>query len=175
MADFPKTSFYGEGQTDLRGPKGDKGDRGEQGDLGPRGPQGFDGAKGDPGTNGADGSNGANGKNAYYRFGTFAVSGIQEGEILLDHVVVQACTLGVDFAGSSASCGVAPETDWIATLSRNGVVVGYIQVATSGVTTLSTIAPTPVLLGFGDTFTITAPDDPDTQIGRLRVTFSGEL
>lgn len=163
MADFPKTSFYGEGQTDLRGPRGEKGDKGDQGDLGPRGPEGLPGDKGDPG------------KNAVYRFGMFAVMGIQPDEILMDHVVAQACTLGPDFAGSVASCGTAPEGLWRATIALNDVPIGALEITSQGATTLTTLTPDPIRLIPQDIVSLTAPSDADAEIGRLRITFTGEL
>ena len=169
MADFPKTSFYGEGQTDLRGPKGDKGDPGAQGDLGPRGPQGFDGTKGDPGTNGV------NGKNAVYRFGMFAVQGIQAGEILMDHIVGQACTLGQNFTGSVASCGTAPREIWTATIGLNDTPIGTLVIWPDLTIILAASVAGPIPLAFGDVVSLTAPEDPDDLIGRVRITFTGEL
>jgi hypothetical protein len=172
MADFPKTSFYGEGQTDLRGPKGDKGDPGAQGDLGPRGPQGFQGDKGAPGTNGA---NGVNGKNAVYRFGMFAVLGIQAEEILMDHIVGQACTLGENFAGTVASCGTAPREIWTATISLNDKPIGTLTIQPDLTIVLAATVAGPIPLAFGDVVSLTAPEDPDEIVGRVRITFTGEL
>lgn len=175
MADFPKTSFYGEGQADLRGPKGDPGAKGDQGDLGPRGPQGYQGDKGDPGTNGTNGTNGRDGKNAVYRFGMFAVQGIQAGEILMDHVVVQACTLAANFVGSRASCGVAPTEIWVATIAVNDVPAGTLTVYPDLQAFLFTNQAQPITLAAGDVVSLTAPEDPDDTIGRVRITFTGEL
>ena len=169
MADFPKTSFYGEGQTDLRGPRGEPGQKGDQGDLGPRGPEGLPGAKGDPGTNGT------NGKNAVYRFGMFATTGILAGEILMDHVVAQACTLGPDFAGSVASCGSPPEALWTGAITLNETPVGALEITPDGVATLSTLSPDPIPLVPLDVVTLTAPEPADAAIGRVRITLTGEL
>lgn len=172
MADFPKTSFYGEGQTDLRGPKGDRGEKGDQGDLGPRGPQGLQGDKGDRGT---DGTNGTNGKNAVYRFGMFAIQGIQADEILLDHIVGQACTLGEHFAGSVASCGTAPREIWTATISLNDRPIGTLAIWPNLTVILAASVDGPIPLALGDVVSLTAPEDPDETIGRVRITFTGEL
>jgi hypothetical protein len=166
MADFPKTSFYGEGQTDLRGPKGDPGAPGAQGDLGPRGPQGFPGDKGEPGTNG---------KNGVYRFGMFAVDGIQPSEILLDHIVAQACTLGANFAGSVASCGIAPEEIWEATVALNDRPIGTLSIFPDLTIILAATVAGPIPLASGDVVSLTAPQDADEIIGRVRITFTGEL
>jgi hypothetical protein len=169
MADFPKTSFYGEGQTDLRGPKGDQGEKGDQGDLGPRGPQGFQGIQGDPGTNGRDGIN------AVYRFGGFAVVGIQASEILLDHPIGQACTLGAQFFGCTASCGVPPEELWVASIAVNDAAIGTLTITPSGAASFASTGLDPVRLAQGDVVSLTAPEDPDLSIGRVRFTLIGEL
>lgn len=56
MAQLP--SFYGKGNTDLRGPKGDKGDQGPQGPAGPRGAPGPQGPTGSQGPQGPQGPTG---------------------------------------------------------------------------------------------------------------------
>lgn len=170
MNDFTSTGFYGDDESgDLRGPKGEPGDTGKQGDVGPRGDQGEQGIRGPAASDGADG------KNAVYRFGTFAVSGIQASEILMDHIVAQACTLGVGFAGSVASCGSPPEALWTAPIALNETAVGYLEVTSDGVATLTALTPDPIPLVVGDVVSLTAPEEPDLEIGRVRITLTGEL
>lgn len=170
MNDFTSTSFYGDDETgDLRGPKGDTGDTGAQGPIGPRG------EKGETGRTGATATDGIDGKNAVYRFGMFAIDGIQPSEILLDHIVAQACTMGIDFSGSVASCGTAPEDLWVATVSLNGATIGTLTIAVGGVASLKGISTLPLPLVPGDIVSLTAPETADLAIGRVRITFTGEL
>ena len=189
--DFQASSFYGDDtQGTLQGPPGQKGDRGDQGDQGPIGPtglqgddgpqgpqglQGLQGLQGETGATGAQGLRGLPGKSAAYRFGTFAVEGIQASEIILDHLVVADCTLGADFAGSLANCSTNPVDIWIADVALNGVAIGTVSLAATGSATLATLGHIPVPLVRGDIVTIMAPQDPDTEIGRVRITLAAEL
>lgn len=175
MNDFTSSSFYGEDSQDLRGPKGDKGDTGAQGDLGPQGVKGDQGIAGPQANDGADGSNGIDGKNAVYRFGTFAAQGIQENEILLDHVVATACSLGDQFAGSFASVGTPPSEIWKALVSLNDAPIGTLELWPNGSAFLASPRTGPIPLAQGDVVSLTAPEDPDLSIRRVRVTFTGEL
>jgi hypothetical protein len=186
MGDFTSASFYGQGQQDLRGPKGEQGDKGDQGDLGPRGEQGLDAYQvwlslGHSGTEAEfiaslTGPSGRDGKDSAYRYGSFAVVGIQPGEILLDHDVIEAHTLGADFAGSRVSCEDPPDDDWILKVLKNGVQIGTITVsALDGVVTLATVGHVPVSVAVGDVISVVAPDTPDASIGRVRFTFYGTL
>lgn len=179
--DFQASSFYGDdNQGDLRGPKGDKGEQGDQGNPGPRGEPGRDALTvwQDAGNTGGfpeylQSLRGPAGKSAAYRFGTFAVQGIQAGEILMDHDVATVCTIGAAFAGCVASCTIPPLVQWVATISRNDSVVGTLTISTDGIATFSASAP--IYLAKGDTMSLTAPDEPDEEIGRVRVTFVAEL
>jgi len=180
MSDFNSASFYGDDAQDLRGPPGLKGDKGDQGDIGPRGEEGKDALTvwqeaGNTGTieEYLQAMRGPQGKSAAYRFGTFAVVGIQALEILMDHDVATACTIGANFAGCIASCTVPPINPWVATISRNDAPIGTLSVDTDGIATFS--ASPAIQLSRGDTLTLTAPEEPDEEIGRVRVTFVAEL
>ncbi|MBB3910169.1 collagen-like protein [Sphingomonas desiccabilis] len=178
MADFPAASFYGQGQNDLRGPKGDKGDKGDQGPPGPRGEQGIQGLTGPAGTDGTDGIDGTDGragKDSQYRYGAFAVAGIQAAEILMDHPVIEGHVLGADFAGSAASCGIPPNDMWLATVSKNDEPIGTLTITPMGACTLGTLGHLPVTVSAGDVISVVAPDEPDMAIGRVRFTFAGQL
>lgn len=163
MSDFNTASFYGDEAQDLRGPKGDKGDKGDQGDPGPRGEKGQQGDTGTPG------------KSTAYRFGSFATTGIQGSEIILDHVVVSACTLAADFAGSRVDCGTPPLAAWAAQVTHNDVPAGLVTIDATGAATLATASHAAIPLVPGDVITVIAPEEADEQIARFRITFTAEL
>jgi hypothetical protein len=83
--------------------------------------------------------------------------------------------MGAQFAGSVASCGVPPEGLWVATVGLNGLTVGTLTVLDTGVTVLATSSPNAIPLVPGDIVSLTAPEEPDVAIGRVRITFTGEL
>lgn len=151
MTDFNSASFYGDESADLRGPRGLQGEQGEQGDLGPRGEPG-------PGYR--------------YRFATFAVMGIQGGEIIMDHLIAEPCVL----AEARADCGVPPvDPPWIATLAKNDQAIGTVSIDGAGKATITFLQGLKVPFAPGDNFSVVAPSIPDEEIGRVRMTFIADL
>jgi hypothetical protein len=191
MGDFNTASFYGDEATDLRGPAGDQGDKGDQGGPGPRGEPGKDAyqvwlALGNAGTEadfiasltgprgpkGDRGDTGQAGSDATYRFGGFAIATIASGEVLMDHVVVEAHTLPQNLSGSIASCGQPPSSTWVGTVLKNGAPIGSLTVTTAGACTFTSSQALQALPG--DIIALVGPDTADEAIGRLRWTFRGE-
>ena len=185
MGDFNSASFYGDETKDLRGVPGAPGEPGKQGEPGPRGEDGKDivtlwqdqGNTGGldallEGLRGQTGRDGRDGKSTFYRFGGFAVADILSGEIILDHVVAEPCTLGANFYRSIADASTPPEVaPWVAEVTKNGLAIGSVSINASGKGVLTTTGAAPVSLSPGDYVTVTAPRQPDAKIGRLRVTF----
>ncbi|KIU29294.1 hypothetical protein SR41_04605 [Sphingomonas melonis] len=188
--DFQASSFYGDdNEGDLRGPKGAQGDQGPQGDPGPRGEPGAPGRDGEDGKSAYDlwvaagnigeydsflqAQQGPAGKSAAYRFAGFAVQGIQPSEILMDHEIATACTIGAGFAGCVAGCTVPPAAPWVAAILRNDSPVGTLTIDVAGVATFSASAA--IALLSGDTMSLVAPEGADEEIARVRVTFVAEL
>lgn len=189
MSDFNSASFYGDEAVDLRGPPGPPGDQGGQGEPGPRGEPGAPGRDGNDGKSAYDlwleagntgeydsflqAQQGPAGKSAAYRFAAFAVDGIQPGEMLMDHEIATACTIGAGFAGCVAGCTVPPAAPWVAAVLRNDSPVGTLTIGIDGVASFSASAAIP--LSAGDTMSLVAPQDADEEIARVRVTFVAEL
>lgn len=106
-----------------------------------------------------------------YKFGGFAVGSILASEVLMDHQIAQACTLGVNFAGASASVGANPAAVWTAIVQRNGAGIGTLSISITGVVTFVLTSGTVLALSVGDVITLIAPAGVDASIARLRFTF----
>jgi hypothetical protein len=183
MPDLSQTSFYGDEDVDLRGPKGDKGDTGPQGPAGPVGPQGVPGPQGEQGEQGIQGIQGEEGPigpegpqgepGFYYRYGGFAASDILGNEVLMDHVAVDAHTLAANLAGCGFDASGVPDAPYILKVQLDGVEIGTVTFATDGSVTPVTVGGAAVPVTAGEVVSLVAPATPNSTIGRVRWTFSG--
>lgn len=113
------------------------------------------------------------GANADYVITGNAVSAIQSSEILIDHIVVRACTFAANLAGSIVGVGTAPAAAWAADVQRNGTSIATITIAATGVVTLTTGGGTAKALAIGDVVAVIAPVAVDGSIARLRMSLKG--
>lgn len=109
-----------------------------------------------------------------YRYGGFAAGAILASEVLMDHVATDAHVLSDDFVGSAFSVGTAPAAAWVGSVRINGVEVGTLSVATTGVITAAT-AGAAANVAVGDVVSLIGPAVADETIARLRWTFKGAI
>ena len=118
---------------------------------------------------------GVSGATQHYHFGAFAVASIQSSEILMDHAVATANTLGANFPNLQVSVGTPPAATWAADVQKNGASVGTISIDNTGAVTKTTAGGAAVALAAGDVVTVVAPAVADASIARLRFTFKGTI
>lgn len=111
----------------------------------------------------------------FYGVGGFAISDIEESEVLTDHVVTDSFVFAANFDGSYASVGTNPAAAFVLSIRKNNVEVGQISIATTGAATFTSTDGAPVNIAAGDVISVVAPAVADTFIKRLRWTLKGTL
>jgi hypothetical protein len=78
------------------------------------------------------------------------------------HSVLYACTIPIDFDGSTGDIITNPASDFVITVKKNGTDVGTITISSAGVFTFDTTGGSTVSLAFGDRLSFHGPSSVGT-------------
>ncbi|MEI4235239.1 hypothetical protein [Roseovarius sp. D22-M7] len=113
-----------------------------------------------------------------YDFGAVTFAAPPPGAVIGKLVVPRAIVIPADFAGARGDVDTAPAADWILDVSRNGLSIGTITVATDGALAFATVAGAAVPIAPGDVIRFVADprDSPaETAIAGFAVTIAAEV
>lgn len=113
--------------------------------------------------------------NLYVRLAVFVGGQPNPSETLLQYSVVDAMTLPVGLAGSSAYEGVATLLNVTYTLNQNGNAIGSITFTGPSPQDVDVTFPAAVNFIPGDTFTLVGPTTPDAQQADISFTIVATL
>lgn len=96
-------------------------------------------------------------------------------EVLALYVAVDAFTIPANMSGTQVKVGTNATATFAIDVQRNGVSIGTISIATSGVATLTTTSGTSKAIAIGDVLKFVAPSATDATIANVAVNVKGTL
>ncbi|MGI3212709.1 hypothetical protein ACROSR_16535, partial [Roseovarius tibetensis] len=113
-----------------------------------------------------------------YDFGAVAFAAPPPGAVIGKVVLPRAIVIPADFAGARGDVDTPPAADWVLDVTRNGLSIGTVTVATDGALAFATVAGAAVPIAPGDVIRFVADprDTPaETAIAGFAVTIAAEV
>jgi hypothetical protein len=113
-----------------------------------------------------------------YDFGAVAFTAPPPGAVIGKVVLPRAIIIPADFAGARGDVDTPPVANWVVDVTRNGLSIGTVTVATDGALAFATVAGAAVPIAPGDVIRFVADprDSPaETAIAGFAVTIAAEV
>lgn len=113
-----------------------------------------------------------------YDFGAVAFAAPPPGAVIGKVVLPRAIVIPADFVGARGDVDTPPAADWVLDVTRNGLSIGTVTVATDGTLAFATAAGAAVPIAPGDVIRFIADprDSPaETAIAGVAVTIAAEV
>ncbi|WP_022684565.1 hypothetical protein [Sphingobium bisphenolivorans] len=116
-----------------------------------------------------------------YRIGFFITTAPSASEVLLLHIVSDACTLPANFSTSRGAVGANPAGSFVLDVQQQvnatGAFssIGTITISTGGAFTFATTSGTAKSIAAGDVIKVVGPATPDASIANVAVTLVGAI